>query len=381
MRQRFFLVGILLNSIVLASGPVRTEAVRSVRFSNSACSWVAGDAGIFRTQDGGHSWSPADAGLVSQLPAETGGAEGTLVTNASSSDCHSIWAIVRYTSLWKSVDNGRRWENVTPAAYLSDADQYGWQRLEQVVVIDSRTAFIEATHTLFTTSNGGISWEALELPWTDNPLRYKRVQFLDKQNGWCTDERRPPQFWATRNGGYSWKKVRITLSNKPLDRVFLSWLRFFSPQDGYVLLYSTIPRQGELFRTKDGGKSWVPQYMNLHGFDAKPSLANFALMPGGRVLAAGVVESDGLRVPGIGPVPTLLLLAFDPPSAPPRAIYKTKGDSLFPFFLTTAIGWVITWDGPSDFRVTGTLDGGQTWYSPVTVPTQQNQPAARREGK
>jgi photosystem II stability/assembly factor-like uncharacterized protein len=111
---------------------------------------------------------------------------------------------------------------------------------------------------LLTTEDGGNTWRALS-PTTEDAL--KDVYFADEQNGWLVCERSiydvrattEPRAYLMRttNGGASWQKVNVTERG-----VNARLVRALFTKDGHGW---TFGEAGMLYTTRDGGLSWERQ--------------------------------------------------------------------------------------------------------------------------
>lgn len=85
-----------------------------------------------------------------------------------------------------------------------------------------------------------------QLPQSSYPVQ--SVQFVSNKDGWAFGDK----LWSTNNGGVNWDLVNLPL---PL----LGGGHFDSTQDGWIVAAAEDGSGGRLFRTHDGGKTWIKQ--------------------------------------------------------------------------------------------------------------------------
>ncbi len=366
MRQIFTFIAALTEValLLLASAQVRAEASRTVFFDASGCGWIAGDVGIFRTQDAGKSWETLNDRLLQALneglsaTASTPMAHFVQISDASFPDCKCAWVTTVGHRVLKTSDQGEHWDEVTPKHRDVSREQF-----VQVIAIDQGHAFLTTRQRLFRTSDGGRAWETFELgpEWLINPMTGSLMQFIDPQHGWYLENDPPPRFWATQDGGRTWDKVRHSVLKAASVRTFIVALKFISPAEGYLALDDSGPAFAPRFYwTDDGGQTWTPLRADLSKIQPHPGGMSQRLtaIPGG-----GILVSCGLSTTyRIGmPLPTKLLLALDNKSPEPRVLYKAPATDLIPFFVSRQRGWLVLFRGASEFEVLNTSDAGSDW--------------------
>lgn len=241
------------------------EALFDVGFADEQNGWIVGRAGtILHTGDGGATWtpqqSPKDVPLLGLhvLDARRAFASGYFGSVLATVDGGATWAVLRYSDV----------EGEDPA-------------LNGVCFPDGHNGWaVGEFGTVLRTSDGGATWQAQD---AGVYKMFFGVHFRDAQAGlaWGSGG----QMVATSDGGATWSEVSTGTSNNLLDaavlgeRVVLVGLNgtyldgrpgaFEERHLGTYLWLSAIAltppglgavvgRNGTLYLTDDGGKTWRP---------------------------------------------------------------------------------------------------------------------------
>ncbi|UTW61895.1 hypothetical protein KFE98_18055 [bacterium SCSIO 12741] len=106
---------------------------------------------------------------------------------------------------------------------------------------------------LFTTTNGGVSWDTLELGMNS---AIERVNYTSQGTAYAlgpSSWQRPQILYKTENWGSSWDSLSLDFLVDSNDAA--TDIHFTSHERGYL---ST--RDGHIFRSEDGGKSWSREF-------------------------------------------------------------------------------------------------------------------------
>ncbi len=195
---------------------------------NHMTGWIVGEKGvILKTTDGGKNWIEQTSGTSCFLHSsfflndQIGWLCGGPVTGDSS--------IILYTS-----DGGNQW---TKQIYREDAslraiyfvgDQNGWAVGENGNVV----------HTL----DGGKNWNPVSLGRSDD---FYSVFFLSNNIGWIGGK----SILFTANGGESWEEQIAFAFNDQVRAI-----KFIDMSIGWAVTQGSV---GALYKTMDGGKSWL----------------------------------------------------------------------------------------------------------------------------
>ena len=228
-----------------------------IDFADAMHGWLVGGSGaIFRSEDGGQSWSEQDSGTDIHLK------------DIEAIDTNEAWVVgsgegsgdeIAYPSptvLLHTTDGGATWEQVeTPAGvWLSEVafiEEKGW-------AIGSCSCGDGISGAVFSTRDGGRSWNLLD---TELPAWLSELSFTDEQHGWvmgrcisiasCLEGP-----YTTSDGGRTW-----ALKAAP-GYTSYRLLAFRDADTGWVIATEDrdeCPCERFVLETADGGDTWRRQ--------------------------------------------------------------------------------------------------------------------------
>jgi photosystem II stability/assembly factor-like uncharacterized protein len=218
----------------LRAAPVR-EPLFCVSFRGSSTGVIGGRGGrIFRTTDGGHSWSLAP----------TAGVTENILDFARSHDPQRLWAVGPRGVVLRSRDDGATWEDhslgkdVTLNAVTFVDDQEGW--------------IVGEFGTILHTVNGGETWQ-----------RSEKIEGL------------PPYAEDVS------EEIALRLGIPPLssDDLYLFDVAFVTPDTGYI-----VAAGGFVLTTVDRGQHWKAAHAGTQN-----TLFKIVAAPDGGLISTGVL--------------------------------------------------------------------------------------------
>lgn len=207
-------------------------------------------ASFWRSTDAGQSWSPLAApGLAQFAEANMGPTRVTQILFDPVED-GTVWASVEIGSIYRSTDRGLNW--VKKENGLVSGDVHG---LAAIALPGGGKAMLATTNRgLHRSEDNGESWQLQDLP---SPWPYTRgvtpradssgVVFLANGNG-------PPGndgfLLRSRDHGRTWEDAKLP---GPLESSV--WCIAVDASDPMLVFVCT--NLGELFRSNDGGETWL----------------------------------------------------------------------------------------------------------------------------
>ncbi len=208
-------------------------------------------AGVYRSVDGGTTWSWAGRGLDARFPV--------LNLTIDPSRPSTLYA-GQFAGLYKSVNGGATWTLTALSPNLTIYDLAIHPRFPQTLFAATQTG-------LFTSTNGGGKWKRLTrglppLPYssfavTIDPSTPRRMFVsTDKQ------PRSQAGVFKSLDGGFSWQPIRDRTMEEPVVPLKID------PRSPRVLYAGTV---NGLFRTTNDGDTWtrVTEPMTTLAFPAK----------------------------------------------------------------------------------------------------------------
>jgi photosystem II stability/assembly factor-like uncharacterized protein len=239
--------------VAAAAEPIATNEIRQNLFAvctaTDRIAWAVGELGrIFRTEDGGATWTRQDAETKKPFLA------------ASCIDGNTAWIGGKNALLYRTTDGGNTWTLLTPNTTKHIFD----------------LAFTSTTHgiavgdwgLLMVTDDGGTSWTLVGIPEDfvlsalaediglepSDTILYA-VSFPDAQHGWTVGEF--GTILATADGGRTWRQQRA-----PVDSTLFGTY-FETAERGWAVGIDAV-----VLHTSDGGATWnqVPVPLELRAF-------------------------------------------------------------------------------------------------------------------
>lgn len=203
-----------------------SEDIYGIFFRNEDNGWaVTSDGKILRTEDGCKTWSTTDLGEFH-------------LEDVYFTDKDNGFAIGSHGRLFRSKDGGETWLDESLDANIWFYDIGFWNDDEGVLVGAERDSQGDLAGAIFSTSDGGNTWQK-----TYNDMLGISSLFLRKQHlGWITCR---GAVGATTNGGENWEK-NILNRHDVVRGCF-----FQSGQKGWI-----VGNEGLFANTTDGGWSW-----------------------------------------------------------------------------------------------------------------------------
>jgi photosystem II stability/assembly factor-like uncharacterized protein len=252
-----------------------------------------------------------------------------------------------------------------PRQQPAQADQEDSSNVQAMQLVEANQGWALTEQHLVWTDNGGVAWRDITPPATP-PDSIGGAFFLDPSRGWSVSKTLATSalteftVFRTVDGGRTWLPALVKAS---VD-TYGGWLHFVDPQHGWLVVRlqsSSNFRLGELFRTTDGGVTWMKQSIPI----GDP--VRFASTSTG--FTAGGAPGDELYVTVDGGD------SWQPQSVTPPAPFRSSSLAYsLPIFINPQEGVLpVTFSGePSGAAFYITRDGGETWTLRATLPAPES---------
>ncbi|MGC9224053.1 MAG: glycoside hydrolase domain-containing protein [Terracidiphilus sp.] len=335
-----------------AGRSAQAQSIQDMHLFANQSGWLLADARLFWTDTLGVQWTEITP------PA----ADGSTIAGVSFDEAGNGWvfsapADQKTVIVARTADRGAHWSDSTIASPFDNAHPFGgrayasFANAQQGWVIfrlQSSSAFRPGL--LFHTEDGGAHWSELPQPPVGGDL-----VFTDALHGWMGPGPEGDELYRTSDGGQSWQRVELPApAGNPRGEASRIGLPKFQNLSEGLLLRTYIGDKGATvvrYETRDAGVSWRPATAIVQ--NTAGALAVVAA--DGTVASRIRAQIDGSRV--------RLPLSHAPagPMLPQRATFATE-----------SAGWVLFAGGSCEAgtgvcthseALLGTQDGGQTFFT------------------
>jgi photosystem II stability/assembly factor-like uncharacterized protein len=141
--------------------------------------------------------------------------------------------------------------NVSTTSQRNDDSKITWENIPQIksaTFYSDNCIWIVTAHdgALLFSNNGGVNWNKLSIPAN---TRFEVVSFIDIRQGWAVDDN--GRVWRTSDGGQTWIML-YKFKADAADHEFISALQVYFADR----LYGWIVETYSIWYTTDGGLSW-----------------------------------------------------------------------------------------------------------------------------
>ncbi len=210
------------------------ENLYDVFFLNQSNGWIAGNASIYKTEDGGSSWNSQINGIVTT----------TRYYDIYFKDELNGWAVGKSTSgtagrVQFTTDGGATWQ-----VYLTGGS-LPWWSID--FASNNQGVIVGQEGQILYTSDGGTNWSSRNSPSGDLGI-IREVEFYDGLNGIAVGYSTLSVgfIMKTTDGGNSWTNIDTNISGG---------LNAVSFKDNLVGV--AVGSSGSIYRTEDGGNNWA----------------------------------------------------------------------------------------------------------------------------
>ena len=224
--------------------PDSTDNFHSVFFTDSLRGWIAGEAGIQASVDGGSNWQFIKGSIDSNQR----------ILDFYTIDARNMWMIVEEDTL----GNLSKRDNKVYHMYHSSDSAASWQKQYtssdtyfkgSFFLNDTLGWMFGSAYSILKTSDGGSNWIIV---YTDTLTGFiKDCYFLDELRGFAVGDN--STFLKTEDGGMSWSKDTALPAYASLNTVF--------PVNDEIIW--TAGSLGRIFFSVDGGNTWTLKQLEI----------------------------------------------------------------------------------------------------------------------
>ncbi len=207
--------------------------------------------GVWRSDDGGQTWSLPGAGMVSR---------SVEWIEVDPRDPVTLWAGVKgdeSAAFWRSPDRGKSWTSVR-------VDKTSGALGQPIAFAASKpgTIFVPATNLHYRSGDGGKTWQSFRVP--DQDVYAFAVHPQDANIVWAGGRGSEHNLSRSQDGGKTWRPFGQGLRQ---DSIKLLRVSAANPSTLYA-----VSGFGHLQRSTDGGATWTELELGLRGTDELYSL-------------------------------------------------------------------------------------------------------------
>jgi len=229
--------------------------------------------GIWRSEDGGASWSPvndfmANLAITSIVadPRTTDDPDTTILYASTGEGFYNIDGLRGY-GLFKSTDGGKTWNHIDATDPGNDSD---WYYINRLAINGNGTLIAVARgNAIFTSTDGGDHWSKSE-PGPHYYTMMEDARFDPNDDNKAIVGSVNGDIYYSTDEGQNWTRVNIVDASD-------SWisgrveLDYAAGTPG-VIYASVDHNSGEIYRSDDGGQTWTylsnPQHLSTQGWYA-----------------------------------------------------------------------------------------------------------------
>ncbi|MBF0430230.1 MAG: cadherin-like beta sandwich domain-containing protein [Fibrobacteria bacterium] len=162
-----------------------------VHFSDATNGWVAGIKGgitvlpcVAKTTNAGLTWTETTT-------------PGTPLNTVHSFSTDEALVAGNDGNIYRTVNGGASWTTV----------HTGTESIYSMFFIDSKNGWAGAAHSVYRTTDGGLNWTASTLAPVQYIYQVKSVHFVNNQLGWAIGHGQVPGVYKTIDGGVTWTEI------------------------------------------------------------------------------------------------------------------------------------------------------------------------------
>ena len=221
-----------------------------------------GPTGIFKTYDGGETWTRKYS-----LPVDSGLDRITDMLFFNENYGVALGSFYTESILLQTTDGGETWTSIQnfPTYHLQALSKTGVSSF--VVIANTFVNYYPTTWKVISFENYGSTYDEISsIPTSSKEV--KNIQMLNSEVGYLSlftwESLEYDYIYRTIDGGTTWQEM-ANFSDVMIERMKIQKLYFFNEQVGFVLAgdycdENSCYRGGSLLKTTDGGLTWSVEY-------------------------------------------------------------------------------------------------------------------------
>lgn len=210
---------------VSQTAPGGGTILRDIQFLSADTGWASAYSSVYRTVDGGKTWSAAEKGQGGDYFCFTDSRHG--------------WAVGSFGMMRRTVDGGKNWTEMTGGGSTQFSDiHFG----------DERHGIAVGRGAVMVTRDGGDTWTTVTM--SKPSTQWRTVRMLDSSSAWLGGDN--DSLYHSEDGGLTWKGIKTEMTGG------LDW-----SEDPRCIHFSKDGKngaisgeKGNIIVTTDGGKTW-----------------------------------------------------------------------------------------------------------------------------
>ena len=238
----------VLILLLLGGQPAYSDIIRSLAIDpgNSSTLYAGTNAGVFKSTDGGESWSAVNTGLPESISSGNYPAVISLAVDPASNS--TVYAVISGYGVFKSTNGGGNWIAVSTNTGLPNLD---WTH--SLVIDPSSNVYVGLDYgTVYKDTNGGTGWNAADSGLIGGYHNCLTVDPRDSSTLYAAGQR--TGIYKSTNGGLNWSAVNTGLPESVVSGNYPAVNSLAVDPASSSIVYAAT--SDGFYKSTNGGGSW-----------------------------------------------------------------------------------------------------------------------------